>query len=201
MRLFKAFVVWKPKILKISLKTIKKNVRTGLCYPHIPRKFSQRLSVSSCLSLRYGNSRMVNSPQPTDSKTSSNNRNFLHSSLSLVFFQHVDDDRLFSRLTKQTRSLRGQGEKICAQFYWAQCTMWYDLFWASRLTHIGNFKAWWRKLLQDKLLSLLLSNQKKILKRGMTWIEQKPKGTAFKLQSIAIANQYFRFFVRSCYLN
>ena len=33
------------------------------CCPHIPRKFSQRLSVSCCLSLRYGNSRMVNSPQ------------------------------------------------------------------------------------------------------------------------------------------
>ena len=48
-----------------------------------------------------------------------------------------------------------------------------------------------RKTLQDKLLSLLLSNQKEILKRGMTWTEQKPKGTTFKVQSIAVANQLY----------
>ena len=31
-------------------------------------------------------------------------------------------------------------------------------------------------------------NQNEILKRGMTWTEQKPKGTTFKVHSWAIAN-------------
>ena len=31
-------------------------------------------------------------------------------------------------------------------------------------------------------------NQMEILIRGMTWTEQKPKGTTFKVQSIAIGN-------------
>ena len=42
-----------------------------------------------------------------------------------------------------------------------------------------------RKPLQDEVLSLLLINQNKILKRGMTWTEQKPKVTTFKMQPIA----------------
>ena len=41
-----------------------------------------------------------------------------------------------------------------------------------------------RKPLQGEFFS----NQNEILKRGMTWTEQKPKGTTFKVQSIAIAN-------------
>ena len=45
-----------------------------------------------------------------------------------------------------------------------------------------------RKPLPDEFLSLLLSNQNKILKRGMTWTEHKQKGTTFKVQSLAIAN-------------
>ena len=48
-----------------------------------------------------------------------------------------------------------------------------------------------RKPLQDKFLSLLLSNQKEILKRGMTLTEPKPKGTTFKVQSIAIVNPLY----------
>jgi hypothetical protein len=28
--------------------------------------------------------------------------------------------------------------EFCAQFYWAQRTMWYDQFWASKLTPIGE---------------------------------------------------------------
>ena len=43
-----------------------------------------------------------------------------------------------------------------------------------------------RKPLKDKFLSLLLSNQNEILKRGMTLTKQIPKGTTFKVQSIAI---------------
>ena len=33
--------------------------------------------------------------------------------------------------------------------------------------------------------------QKEILKRGMTWTEQKPKGTTFQVQFIAIANLFY----------
>ena len=47
------------------------------------------------------------------------------------------------------------------------------------------------KPLQDEFSSLLLSNQNKILKRGMTWTEQKPNGTTFEVQSVAIANQLY----------
>ena len=52
-----------------------------------------------------------------------------------------------------------------------------------------------RKPLQDEFSSLLLSNQKEILKRGMTWTEQKLKGTTFKVQSIAIANPLYIDFI------
>ena len=45
-----------------------------------------------------------------------------------------------------------------------------------------------RNPLQDVFLSLLLSNQNEILKRGISWTEQKSKGKTFKVQSIAIAN-------------
>ena len=48
-----------------------------------------------------------------------------------------------------------------------------------------------RKPLQAKFSSLCLSNQKEILKRGITWTEQKPKGTTFKVQSIAISNPLY----------
>ena len=48
-----------------------------------------------------------------------------------------------------------------------------------------------RKRLQDEFLSLLLSNQTEILKRGMTWTEQKTKGTTFKVQYVAIANPLY----------
>ena len=47
------------------------------------------------------------------------------------------------------------------------------------------------KPLQDEFPSLFLSNQNEILKRCMTWTEQKLKGTTFKVQSIAIANPLF----------
>ena len=47
------------------------------------------------------------------------------------------------------------------------------------------------KPLQANFLSLLQSNQKKILKRGMIWKEQKLKETTFKVQSIALANQIY----------
>ena len=47
------------------------------------------------------------------------------------------------------------------------------------------------KLLQANFLSLFLSNQKKILKRGITETEQKTKGTTFKVQSIAIPNSLY----------
>ena len=40
--------------------------------------------------------------------------------------------------------------------------------------------------MQANFLSRLLSNQKEILKRGMTLTEQKSKDTTFKLRSIAI---------------
>ena len=45
-----------------------------------------------------------------------------------------------------------------------------------------------RKPLKNVFLLLILSNQNEILKRGMTWTEQKRKGTNFKVQSIAIEN-------------
>ena len=48
-----------------------------------------------------------------------------------------------------------------------------------------------RKPLRDKFSSFLLSNQKEIVKRGMTCTEQKLKGTHFKVQSIAIANPIY----------
>ena len=48
-----------------------------------------------------------------------------------------------------------------------------------------------RKPLQDKFLSLLLRNEKEILRRGMTLTEQKPKGTTFKDQSISLANSLY----------
>ena len=44
------------------------------------------------------------------------------------------------------------------------------------------------KPLKAKFLSLLLSNQKEIIKRDMIWTEQKPKGTTFKVQSLGLAN-------------
>ena len=47
------------------------------------------------------------------------------------------------------------------------------------------------KLLQSNFLSLLLSNQKEILKKGISWTEEKQKGTTFKVQSIAIANPLY----------
>ena len=52
-----------------------------------------------------------------------------------------------------------------------------------------------RKLLQAKFLSLLPSNQKEILKKGMSWTKQKPKGPTFKVQSIAIANPLYIHFI------
>ena len=48
------------------------------------------------------------------------------------------------------------------------------------------------------LLSLLLSNQNEILKRAMTWTEQKPKGTTFKVHSIAIANPLYIDLIHQC---
>ena len=36
-----------------------------------------------------------------------------------------------------------------------------------------------------------LRNQNEILKRGITWTEQKPKGTTFKVQSIATENPLY----------
>ena len=48
-----------------------------------------------------------------------------------------------------------------------------------------------QKPLQADFASLLLSKQKDILKRGMTWTEQKQEGTTFKVQSLAIANSLY----------
>ena len=50
-------------------------------------------------------------------------------------------------------------------------------------------------------LSLLLSNQKEIMKRGMTWTEQKTKGTTFKVQSLAIANPWYIDLIHQCVTN
>ena len=54
------------------------------------------------------------------------------------------------------------------------------------------------KPLQAEFLSLLPSNQEEIMKRGMTWTEQKPKGTTFKVQSIAIANPSYIDLTHMC---
>ena len=54
------------------------------------------------------------------------------------------------------------------------------------------------KLLQNKFVSLLFSNQKEILKRGITLTEQKPKGTTFKVQSIDIANPLYIDLTHQC---
>ena len=54
-----------------------------------------------------------------------------------------------------------------------------------------------RKPLQADFLSLLLNNQKEILKRGMTWIKQKPKGTTFKVPSIAKENPLYIDFLET----
>ena len=43
------------------------------------------------------------------------------------------------------------------------------------------------KSLQIATKWLLLSNQKKILKRGMTYTIQKPKGTTFKVEPLSFS--------------
>ena len=43
----------------------------------------------------------------------------------------------------------------------------------------------------DELMSLLLCNQREILKSGMTRTEKEPKSTTFKVQSIAIAKPFY----------
>ena len=78
------------------------------------------------------------------------------------------------------------------------------LSWSWQCTlHIFNcnFKAWLpgglvhksqkiRKPLKTNYPTLWWSNQKEILKRSMTWTEQKLKDTPFKVQSIAIRIHY-----------
>ena len=51
------------------------------------------------------------------------------------------------------------------------------------------------KSLKNKFLSLLLSNQNEILKRGIIWTEQKLKGTPLKVQSIVIANPLYIYLI------
>ena len=53
-------------------------------------------------------------------------------------------------------------------------------------------------MLQANFSSLLLSNQKEIMKKGLSWTEQKPSGTPFKVQSIAIANPLYIDFKHQC---
>jgi hypothetical protein len=57
-----------------------------------------------------------------------------------------------------------------------------------------------RKPLQANFSSLHLSNQNEILKRGMTWTEQKPKGTTFKVQSITVANPWYIDLIHQMYV-
>ena len=54
------------------------------------------------------------------------------------------------------------------------------------------------KPLQDKFLSLLLSNKKEIWKRDMTLTEQKQKGTTFRVLSKAIANKLYIDMIHQC---
>ena len=55
--------------------------------------------------------------------------------------------------------------------------------------------------LQAQFLSLLLNNQKEIMKRGMTWAEQKPKGITFKVHSLAIENALYMDLIHQCICN
>ena len=55
-----------------------------------------------------------------------------------------------------------------------------------------------QKTLQDKFPSLLLSNQKEILKWGITWTQPKLKGTAFRVRSIFKANALYIDLIQQC---
>ena len=57
------------------------------------------------------------------------------------------------------------------------------------------------KPLQANFLFFLLSNQKEIMKRGMTWTEQKTKSTTFKVQSLATANPWYIDLIHQCVTN
>ena len=57
-----------------------------------------------------------------------------------------------------------------------------------------------RKPPQEEFLSLLLSNQNEVLKRGMSRTEQKPKGTTFKVHSLGIENPLYIDLIHQCLL-